>query len=70
MALTAYAAKTKPELEGTAAQRKLAGLRDITETYLASPHCPTQHGRTPTVRDHGHLAPRRKAGAGPAAPMP
>ena len=49
MALTAYAAKTKDQLGGTIAQRKLAGLREITETYLAGPGVPTWHGRLPTV---------------------
>jgi hypothetical protein len=49
MALTAYAARTKDLLGGTVGQRKLAGLRDWAETYLASPNAPTQHGRTPTV---------------------
>lgn len=37
MALTAYAANTKAEQGGTAAQRELAGLRDMVEHYLASP---------------------------------
>jgi hypothetical protein len=49
MALTAYAAKTKPELGGTAAQRKLAGLRDLTDRYLDSPSCPKLHGRLPVL---------------------
>jgi Domain of unknown function (DUF222) len=49
MALTAYAAKTKPELGGTAAQRKLAGLRDMAEQYLGSPDCPKHHGRLPVL---------------------
>ena len=49
MALTAYAAKTKPELGGTVDQRKLAALRDLTEAWLAGPGVPTRHGRTPTV---------------------
>jgi hypothetical protein len=49
MALTAYAAKTRPDLGGTAPQRKLAGLRDLTDRYLASPDCPTRHGRPPAV---------------------
>jgi hypothetical protein len=48
-ALTAYAAQTKAMLGGTADQRKLAGLRDWAEAYLASPGCPTQHGRPPMV---------------------
>ena len=48
-ALDGYATKTKPELGGTTAQRKLAGLREMTESYLACPDCPTRHGRTPTV---------------------
>jgi hypothetical protein len=49
MALTAHAAKTKDELGGTVDQRKLAGLRDLTEAWLAGPGVPTRHGRTPTV---------------------
>jgi hypothetical protein len=49
MALTAYAAKTKPELGGTAPQRKLAALRDMTDRYLDSPDCPKSHGRLPTL---------------------
>jgi hypothetical protein len=49
LALTAYAATTKNTLGGTIDQRKLAGLRDMAEHYLASSHAPTQHGRTPTV---------------------
>jgi hypothetical protein len=49
MALTAYAARTKETLGGTVGQRKLAGLRDWAEAYLASPDSPTHHGRTPTV---------------------
>jgi hypothetical protein len=49
MALTAHAAKTRVELGGTAAQRKVAGLRDMTERYLDSDQAPTQHGRVPTV---------------------
>jgi hypothetical protein len=48
-ALAAYAAATKAELGGTADQRKVAGLRDWAEAYLASPGCPTSHGRPPTV---------------------
>jgi hypothetical protein len=49
MALTAYAAKTKDLLAGSVAQRKLAGLRDMIEAYLASPDAPTRHGRVPNV---------------------
>jgi hypothetical protein len=49
MALTAYAAKTRAEQGGTAAQRKLAGLRDIIDTFLGSDRAPTQHGRLPIV---------------------
>jgi hypothetical protein len=49
MALRAYAARTKDTLGGTAAQRKLAGLRDTIERYLASPDCPTNHRRVPGV---------------------
>jgi hypothetical protein len=49
LALTAYAAKTKPTLGGTTHQRKLAGLREMTETYLSGPGVPVWHGRTPTV---------------------
>jgi hypothetical protein len=49
LALTAYAAKTKDTLGGTADQRKLAGLRDMAESYLGSPGLPTHHGRPPTV---------------------
>jgi hypothetical protein len=49
MALTAYAAKTKATLGGSAAQRKLAGLRDMIETYLGTPAAPRQHGRLPIL---------------------
>jgi hypothetical protein len=49
MALTAYAAKTRETLGGTADQRKLAGLRDMAERYLDSDECPKRHGRTPEV---------------------
>jgi hypothetical protein len=49
MALTAYAAKTKAELGGTADQRKVAGLRDLSDAYLSSPQAPTHHGRPPSV---------------------
>jgi hypothetical protein len=49
MALTAHAAKTKDEVGGTVAQRKLAGLRDWAEASLAAPDTPTHHGRLPTV---------------------
>jgi len=49
MALTAYAAKTADTLGGTADQRKLAGLRDMAETYLGEPGVPRRHGRIPTV---------------------
>ena len=48
-ALTGYAATTKPQLGGTAAQRKLAGLRDVIDRYLGSAEAPTHHGRIPTV---------------------
>jgi hypothetical protein len=49
MALTARAAKTKASLGGTAAQRKLAALRDWAEIDLAAPDTPKRHGRTPSV---------------------
>jgi hypothetical protein len=49
MALTAYAAKAKDLLGGTVGQRKLAGLRDMIEAYLASPDAPTRHGRVPNI---------------------
>jgi hypothetical protein len=49
MALTAWAAKTKDSLGGTAAQRKLAGLRQMAEESLASPDTPRRHGRLPVV---------------------
>jgi hypothetical protein len=49
MALTAYPAKTRAGCGGTAAQRKLARLRDVIDSYLGSAGAPTQHGRVPTV---------------------
>lgn len=49
IALRAYAAKTKPELAGAAAQRKLAGLRDMTDRFLDAATCPKLHGRLPVL---------------------
>jgi Domain of unknown function (DUF222) len=49
MAMNAYAAKTKDKLGGTAAQRKLAGLRDFAEDYLYCGAAPKNHGRLPAV---------------------
>jgi hypothetical protein len=49
LALTAHAAKTKPELGGTAAQRKLAALRDMVEQYLDAPGAARRHGRLPIL---------------------
>jgi hypothetical protein len=49
LAMNAYAAKSKAELGGTVAQRKIAGLRDMTERYLGCEDAPQWHGRPPTV---------------------
>ena len=48
---TAEAARTKPTLGGTADQRKLFALRDVTQRYLADPLAAKLHGRLPEV--HG-----------------
>jgi hypothetical protein len=48
-ALAAYAAATKPTLEGTSAERKLAGILAWAENYLTSPGAPKRHGRAITV---------------------
>ncbi|MBV9870575.1 MAG: DUF222 domain-containing protein [Frankiaceae bacterium] len=48
-ALDAEASKTKHELGGTAAARKLAALRDMVDRYLASPNAAKLHGRLPFV---------------------
>jgi hypothetical protein len=48
-ALSAQAARTRNEFGGTAPQRKLAALRDMTERFLAAPGAPKQHGRLPEV---------------------
>jgi Domain of unknown function (DUF222) len=49
LALSAVAEQTKLLLGGTAAQRKLAALRDAAEATLASPGIPRRHGRPPTI---------------------
>jgi hypothetical protein len=49
MALTAQAAKIRDVLGGTAAQRKLAAMRDMVDRFLGEPDAPRRHGRLPVV---------------------
>jgi Domain of unknown function (DUF222) len=48
-ALSAEAQRTREELGGTAALRKLAGLRDMVDRFLDAPGAPRLHGRLPEV---------------------
>ncbi|HEX3707214.1 MAG TPA: DUF222 domain-containing protein, partial [Mycobacteriales bacterium] len=47
--LTAYAQTTKPTLQATGAERKLAGLVAWAENYLTSPGAPRRHSRAISV---------------------